>query len=206
MRRKVVIYAKASSALTEEIKRIAEENTLFGHMSGEIVKLDLANISCIAVMDNRIHALCGKDWYLLKERLYVLEEKLPENFVRINQSCLANIRQMKKFDASISGTLKITFKNGYVDYVSRGQLKLIKQRIGNKYFKGFLRRGLLFGGFGPMILGIIYAILTIKNFALNGSQILIAILSVYLLAFVQAGASVFNQIESFSLPKALSVT
>ncbi len=129
---KVVIYAKTSSALTEEIKRIAEENTgeLFGYMSGEIIRLDLGDISCIAVMDNRVHALCGKDWYLLKERLYVLEEKLPENFVRINQSCLANIRQMKKFDASISGTLKITFKNGYVDYVSRRQLKLIKQRIG----------------------------------------------------------------------------
>ena len=75
----------------------------------------------------------------------------------------------------------------------------------NKYFKEFLRRGLIFGGFGPIILGIIYAILdnTIENFALSGSQILIAILSVYLLAFVQAGASVFNQIESFSLPKAL---
>lgn len=37
--KKVVIYAKASSALTEEIKRIAEENTLFGHMSGEIVQI-----------------------------------------------------------------------------------------------------------------------------------------------------------------------
>ncbi|MBP3940879.1 MAG: DUF3021 domain-containing protein [Christensenellaceae bacterium] len=75
----------------------------------------------------------------------------------------------------------------------------------NKYFKEFLRRGLIFGGFGPIILGIIYAILdsTIENFALSGNQILIAILSVYLLAFVQAGASVFNQIESFSLPKSL---
>ncbi len=76
----------------------------------------------------------------------------------------------------------------------------------NKYLKTFLHRGLIFGGFGPIILGIIYAILenTVENFSLNGVQILIAIVSVYLLAFVQAGASVFNQIESFSIPKALS--
>lgn len=75
----------------------------------------------------------------------------------------------------------------------------------NKYFKEFLHRGLMFGGFGPIILGIIYAILegTVENFSLNGSQILVAIISVYLLAFVQAGASVFNQIDSFSVPKAL---
>lgn len=76
----------------------------------------------------------------------------------------------------------------------------------NKYLKTFLHRGLIFGGFGPIVLGIIYAILesTVESFSLNGVQILIAIVSVYLLAFVQAGASVFNQIESFSIPKSLS--
>ncbi|MBQ5910987.1 MAG: DUF3021 domain-containing protein [Clostridia bacterium] len=75
----------------------------------------------------------------------------------------------------------------------------------NKYLKAFLHRGLMFGGFGPIILGIIYAILqnTVENFTLNGTELLVAIISIYFLAFIQAGASVFNQIESFSVPKAL---
>lgn len=75
----------------------------------------------------------------------------------------------------------------------------------NRYIKSFLHRGLIFAGFGPIILGIVYAILqkTVTDFSLNGVQILIAIVSIYLLAFVQAGASVFNQIESFSIPKSL---
>lgn len=75
----------------------------------------------------------------------------------------------------------------------------------NKYLKEFLHRGLIFGGFGPIIIGIVYAILeaTVENFALNGVQVLIAIVSAYILAFVQAGASVFNQIEHWSLPKSL---
>lgn len=75
----------------------------------------------------------------------------------------------------------------------------------NRYFKSFLHRGLIFAGFGPIILGIIYAVLqkTVPDFSLNGVQILIAIVSVYFLAFIQAGASVFNQIESFSVPKSL---
>ena len=75
----------------------------------------------------------------------------------------------------------------------------------NKYLKTFLHRGLIFAGFGPIILGIIYAILenTIENFSLNGIQILIAILSIYMLAFLQAGASVFNQIEHWSIPKSM---
>lgn len=73
----------------------------------------------------------------------------------------------------------------------------------NKYLKAFLHRGLMFGGFGPIILGIIYAILekSLPDFSLNGGQILVAIVSIYLLAFLQAGASVFNQIEHWSIPK-----
>ncbi|MBQ5816386.1 MAG: DUF3021 domain-containing protein [Oscillospiraceae bacterium] len=75
----------------------------------------------------------------------------------------------------------------------------------NRYLKEFFHRGLMFGGFGPIILGIIYYILskTVSGFSLSGGQVLVGIVSIYLLAFVQAGASVFNQIEEWSLPKSL---
>ena len=75
----------------------------------------------------------------------------------------------------------------------------------NKYLKEFLHRGLMFGGFGPIVVGIVYAILskTVDSFSLEGTEVLIAILSTYLLAFVQAGATVFNQIEDWPLPKSL---
>ena len=73
----------------------------------------------------------------------------------------------------------------------------------NKYLKEFLHRGLVFGGFGPIILGIVFAILqfTVKDFSLGGVQVLVAILSTYMIAFVQAGASVFNQIEHWPIAK-----
>jgi len=75
----------------------------------------------------------------------------------------------------------------------------------NVYLKSFLHRGLMFAGFGPVVVGIVCAILerTVPAFSLTGGQILLAIVSGYLLAFVQAGVSVFNQIESWPLPKAL---
>lgn len=75
----------------------------------------------------------------------------------------------------------------------------------NKYLKEFLHRGLMFGGFGPVILGIIYAILesTLTDFSLGGWQVLVSVVSTYLLAFVHAGASVFNQIEHWPIAKSL---
>ncbi len=75
----------------------------------------------------------------------------------------------------------------------------------NKYVKEFLHRGFVFGGFGPIILGIIYFVLskTINNFTLSGSEVLLGIVSIYLLAFIQAGATVFNQIEHWPISKSL---
>lgn len=75
----------------------------------------------------------------------------------------------------------------------------------NRYVKQFLHRGLIFGGFGPLILGIIFYFIDLSgtNLMLDGGSILLAIVSIYVLAFVQAGASVFNQIEHWSVCKSL---
>ncbi|MBQ8145193.1 MAG: DUF3021 domain-containing protein [Clostridia bacterium] len=75
----------------------------------------------------------------------------------------------------------------------------------NLYIKQYFLRGLIFSGFGPIILGIVYLILSnsIEGFALTGNEVFLAIISTYLLAFIQAGSSVFNQIESWSIAKSL---
>lgn len=75
----------------------------------------------------------------------------------------------------------------------------------NKYLKQFFLRGLMFGGFGPIIAGIIYFCisLSIDNFTLTGTEVLLGIISTYILAFVHAGVSVFNQIENWPIAKSL---
>ncbi len=75
----------------------------------------------------------------------------------------------------------------------------------NRHLKEFLHRGLVFAGFGPIIFGIIIFILekTLDDISISAGHILLGIVSTYLIAFVQAGASVFNQIEHWSLPKSL---
>ena len=73
----------------------------------------------------------------------------------------------------------------------------------NIYLKRFLQRGIAFGGLGPIIVGIVFYILsiTLEGFSLGGGEVFLAVLSTYILAFVQAGASVFNQIEEWPLAK-----
>lgn len=73
----------------------------------------------------------------------------------------------------------------------------------NRYVKSFFHRGLIFGGFGPIITAIIFYCISlgIEDLRFTGSQVLTAIVSTYLLAFVHAGASIFNQIESWPVAK-----
>ena len=75
----------------------------------------------------------------------------------------------------------------------------------NSNVKKFLHRGMLFGGFGPIVVGIVYLVLsaTVEGFALSGRDVFVAILSTYLLAFVHAGASVFQQREDWSPAKSM---
>ena len=64
----------------------------------------------------------------------------------------------------------------------------------------------MFSGLGPVTAAlIIFIISQLEEFsALSGMQVLIMVVSTYILAFVQAGATVFNQIEHWSLPKSLA--
>ena len=47
--------------------------------------------------------------------------------------------------------------------------------------------------------------MSLNDFSLSGYEVFLATISVYLLAFIQAGASVFNQIESWSVVKSTFV-
>ena len=75
-----------------------------------------------------------------------------------------------------------------------------------RFLRSFLLRGMMFGGFGPIVLGIICLCISASGTEApigGGLEVCLGIVSTYLLAFVQAGATVFNQIEEWSLPRSL---
>ena len=128
----VVIYVHEKNSLSYEIEELVlgKSLELFGYKDKNIVKLSPSDVFCFTVENNKVYALCEREKYQIKQRLYLLEEILDSDFVKINQSCIANIRKISKFDTSITGTLMVSFKNGYRDYVSRRQMKKVKERIG----------------------------------------------------------------------------
>jgi hypothetical protein len=75
----------------------------------------------------------------------------------------------------------------------------------NYYVKEFLKRGLMFSGLGPIVAGIVYLCIEKSGTELNlsGSTMLLAIITTYIIAFIHAGSSVFNIVESWSRVKGL---
>ncbi|MBQ8434364.1 MAG: LytTR family transcriptional regulator, partial [Clostridia bacterium] len=86
-------------------------------------------VSCLTVVDGKTYAIDDKgNQYLVKMRLYEVEQLLPNYFVRINKSAIANQGQIAKFRATFSGAVDVLFKCGHVDYVSRRCFSEIKRR------------------------------------------------------------------------------
>ena len=128
----ITIYAHEKSPLVCEIEELVKSYSvdLIGYTENETVKLNLNDIYCFFTEDNKVFALTENEKYRLKSRLYQIEESLSDNFVKINQSCIANIKKIDKFKATVGGSLTVIFKNGHIDYVSRRNLKNVKERLG----------------------------------------------------------------------------
>lgn len=133
-RNEIIVRAPEKTPLIEEIEKLIQNNLteLIGYNDREAVKISASDVYCFIIENNKVYAVTETDKYQIKQRLYQLEEILDSNFIKINQSCIANLSKIKKFNASFSGSLSVVFKNGYTDYVSRRSVKFIKERLGLK--------------------------------------------------------------------------
>ena len=130
----VIIYAHEGSTLGQSIENLIKESEfeLIGYRDKTMIKLMPEEVYAFTVENNKVVAVLEKGKYEIRKRLYELSENLKEAFVKINQSTLINLSKTERFDASLSGALLIVLKNGFRDYVSRRELKNVKERLGIK--------------------------------------------------------------------------
>lgn len=76
-----------------------------------------------------------------------------------------------------------------------------------KMFLEFVRRGLIAGGFGPLVLAILYLILQKQEFleTLTVNQVCMGIFSLFALAFIAGGMNIVYQIERLPLMVAILI-
>ena len=129
----IIARVHAPASLSEQIENLVCKfsgvESIMGYKNDEMRKLLFSEIECITVIDKKVIAIDTKcNSYVLKERLYELENILPSYFIRINKSTLANEHRILQFDAAYSGGVNAVFQCGYRDYISRRCFSQIKRR------------------------------------------------------------------------------
>lgn len=133
----VVATVHQPSVLTDRLEALilayTGEDTVCGYTEEEWKLLPFSEIECITVLSGKVYAIhqTGQH-YRLKQRLYELEAQLPEYFIRINKSALANRNRLECFSATYSGGVDAVFRCGFREYVSRRCFAQIKRRLEGK--------------------------------------------------------------------------
>ena len=81
----IVIYAHQDRPVFREIQRLiaGTETSLVGYEGDSIVVLKPKQISCFVSGEDKVFAIAGQHRYLMKKRLYQLEEQLGKDYIKI---------------------------------------------------------------------------------------------------------------------------
>jgi len=131
---KVVIL---TDQINEEINEIfrklsdAESQMIAGFQNDTVTLLDQDTILRIYAANGKVFAATEKGEYLLRLRLYELDARLRrDRFVRISNSEIINLKKVRHFDLSFSGTICVSLSDGTTTYVSRRYVSKIKDLLG----------------------------------------------------------------------------
>ena len=131
---KIVIHTKSIEdkiiKLIENLQ-IKETEQINGFKDDEMYLLNQDNIESFYTENGKVFARINENKYLIKKRLYELEEILnPDKFLRISNSEIVNMRKVKKINLKLTGTIILYFDTNNKAYVSRRYLKKIKEYLG----------------------------------------------------------------------------
>ena len=114
--------------VTDEINDILN---MLSSKTPEVITGFYNDLAEIYAEDGKIFASVNSKEYILRQRLYELEEQLNKySFVRISNSEIINLKKVRNFDLSLSGTICVTLSDGTATYVSRRYVSKIKKVLG----------------------------------------------------------------------------
>lgn len=126
-----------TASMTEEVQTIMKKlsmdspQVISGIKDDKLEVLEPTDLIRIYANSGKVYAVSGKGEYVVRLRLYELEERLDNNeFVRISNSEIINLRKVENFDLSFTGTICVKLSNGSTTFVSRRYVSKIKQILG----------------------------------------------------------------------------
>ncbi|WP_311406443.1 LytTR family DNA-binding domain-containing protein [Liquorilactobacillus uvarum] len=125
-------YSEEIMQLNEMLQAKQKKNSLLFYKKATEYYLDVDDILFFETNARQIHAYTEDDVYVVRYRLYELEDILPDEFMRVSKSAILNINKIFALTHSVSNNL-IQFQNSHKQiYVSRKYYKLLRKRLEEK--------------------------------------------------------------------------
>ncbi len=132
---KEILVTISTGKINDEVQELVnyieyKEDYLVGIADDQVCVLDISDIIRVFVEDRKVFVVTTKGKFVVRKKLYEMNNLLTKDFVKISQSEIANIKFIKNLDLSIRGTIVIVYKNSDISYVSRRLLKDFKTKLG----------------------------------------------------------------------------
>ena len=132
---KEILVTISTDKINDEVQELVnyieyKEDYLVGIADDKVCVLDISDIIRVFVEDRKVFVVTTKGKFVVRKKLYEMNNLLTKDFVKISQSEIANIKFVKNLDLSIRGTIVIVYKNSDISYVSRRLLKDFKTKLG----------------------------------------------------------------------------
>lgn len=124
--------------LTPEIERLLSNIRMMEHnlpvsKGDETFLLPIEEIGYLESVDRKCFVYTTNEVYESELKLYEMEEQLKEqNFIRINKSCILNMKMIGSLKADIDRKLRIRLKNGEQLIASRMYAEDLRKALGLK--------------------------------------------------------------------------
>ncbi len=129
----IILTDSVTEEINELVQKLSDNNSrvISGSRDGRIEILEQNDLIKIYAGNGRVFAVTNQGEYVLRLRLYEAEERLnPAQFVRISNSEIINLKKVKNFDLSFTGTICVELVNDTTAYVSRRYVPKIKKILG----------------------------------------------------------------------------
>ena len=104
---------------------------------GSAVTLSEDDIITISVDSKRLKVVAEDGVYYLKMPLQDAEQALnPSMFLRVSRYEIVNLHKVRRFDFTITGTLRVEMEDGSDTWASRRFIPVIKERLQKKDLAG----------------------------------------------------------------------
>ena len=129
----IILTASMTEDVNNIVKKLSEDTSqiISGQKDEKIEIIEQSDLIRIYANAGKVYAVTNKGENILRFRMYEIESRLPFNeFIRISNSEIINLRKVNNFDLSFIGTICVKLSNGTTTYVSRRYVPKLKKILG----------------------------------------------------------------------------